>query len=164
MDKAERKRIDQEPWCQDLIKRLGRYKEICARLEVLETEMNADYPKTKLVATYGEKVASEVTMSGLGIPSPLEIEHRDLLFEKKLLDAAVNCLCVLDQNIIKLKYIEKFGDWHILDIYIPQNFKDDKGRPLYIGKSWYHKKKTAGLMKIARLLGYFIKSGQKVDL
>ncbi|MHB8172736.1 MAG: ArpU family phage packaging/lysis transcriptional regulator [Thermincolia bacterium] len=144
MSKAE---IYQQDWCIDLIKRLGRYKEVKSRLEVLETILDKQgiSISEKLVASYGKET---VNMSGLGSVSPEEWEHREKLYEVRLLDAALNSLTDLDKAIVMLRYIEKVEDWHLYDIQLPRMFEK------YIGKSTYYDRKKEALQTMGRCLGY----------
>lgn len=145
--KEKKKSIYEEDWCKDLIKRLGKYKQIEARLEIIETTLNkAIGPKNKLVATYAPSP---------GKISELETEHFALNNEKKDIDSALKALEKIDSDIIKLSYIEKVNKWHITDLYIPEHYKDSKGRPLYMAERTLGYKKANALRIMAKVLGYF---------
>jgi DNA-directed RNA polymerase specialized sigma subunit len=133
---------------------LGKYNENEGRIEILlaKIEDQAMGGRSSLISKYG---GIEQKGTGLGLVTDEEAEHRDRLFEKRVLDGALNCLEERDKAIIKLRYIAKLSAWHILELYIPEHFKDHKGRPLYISESTYRRDKRDALIKMAKNLGYF---------
>lgn len=139
--------IYQQEWCKDLIKRLGRYKEIQSRLEVLVTILDRQGLKVGSagVARYG---GIESPGTGLGSVSNEEWEHREKSYEIRFIGAALNSLTEMDRAIINWRYIEKMNDAHIYDIHLPEKFKK------YIGKTMYYDRKAEALKTMGRCLGY----------
>jgi len=111
--------------------------------------------RSSLISKYG---GIEQEGTGLGLVSDEEVEYRERLFEKKVLDGALNCLKEMSQAIIRLRYVEGVSKWHILELYIPEHYKDAKRRPLYISESTYRRYKREALMTMAKNLGYFSKN------
>ncbi len=131
-------------WLEDLTFRLSKYKERKARLKVLEIDLEKSVgPSARVCASYGDAPGS-----GLGVVSDKEVEWRELHYEIKLIDAALNGLTELDRIIIELRYIEQVKDWHIYDIYIPKRLEK------YISKSYYYERRREALEIMARCLGY----------
>lgn len=156
--KAERRQIQQEPWCQDLIKRMGRYKERKARIEVLQVALDrSTYPSSRMVSNYD---ATSHCMPGLGVVSPLEIELRELKWEIQLMDAALSVLSDLQRDIVRLKFIENMPDWHITDLYIPRNFKNKNHGEMWISRSTLQAQKLESLFKMGKTLGVIPKSSK----
>lgn len=152
MNQAE---IYQQEWCKDLINRLEGYKENAGRIEILVAKIDdqAMGGKSSLISNYS---GIEQKGTGLGLVTDEEVEYRERLFEKRVLDGALNCLEAMKSAIIKLRHIERVNTWHIIELYIPGHFKDRKGRPLYISESTYRRYKREALIKMAKNLGYFI--------
>ena len=147
MSQAE---IYQQEWCKDLIKRLGRKKELEARSDILEaTILRQGGPDSSIVASYGEKTKTTAIMSDA------EVEFDKINFELRVLNAALNSLDRMDKLIIVLKYVEKgINDWHVIELEIPKYHFDRRGRPLYISERTFRDKKRKGLIQMGKLLGY----------
>lgn len=145
MNQAE---IYNQEWCKDLIKRLGRKKEMEARSEILAAIIDKQVgPSTRVTAKYGESTQSTAPKS------PEELEFDEINFELKVLNAALNSLDRMIKVIIVLKYVEDgINDWHIIELEIPKHFFDHRGRPLYISERTLRDKKRKGLIQMGKLL------------
>jgi hypothetical protein len=143
--------IYNQEWCKDLIRRLGRKKELEARSEILDAIIaKRGGPSSKVVASYGD------TTKGTGKTDD-EVEFDTINFELKVLNAALNSLDRMDKLIIVLKYVEKgINDWHVIELEIPKYFFDHRGRPLYIAERTMRDKKRKALIKMGKLLGYSV--------
>lgn len=146
--------IYNEAWCQDLIKRLGRYREIQSNIVTIEVAIErSTSPSPKLISSYGDRL-----IAGAGSPvmdQAMEYELQEYKWEIRLLDAAISTLPPLLRAVAEKKFIDGASDWHITDIFLPRNFKNKRKQPLYISGRTLGYWKVQALKSMAKTLGYF---------
>lgn len=152
--KADKRSIYQEDWCKDLIKRLGRYRELQANITTIEVAMEkSTSPSPRLIATYGDRL---IVGSGAdNLPEAMEYELQEYKWEIRLLDAAIHALPPLLRAVAEKKFIDGASDWHITDMFLPRNFRNKHKQPLYISERTLNYWKNQALTEMAKTLGYF---------
>ena len=132
-------------WADKTEKRLKKYPDIVKRLAVLEIELEKQaYPSTCETTHFSETRVFNLSFKNLGIASDQEVEYRERLFEKRILDEVINRLKPELKEVVDLYYVKEYNrDKICIELHIsPETYNRRRKKAISCIADWLGMKYT----------------------